>query len=662
MASLEKLTPPKDLDPASGRALYGLVEARLDEFRIYLKGIRTLGRDAQRQRAEAVYFIAINDWANHFLKDFKTVCIVKEDDNNRRVNNRGAAATFAGGGDAPPLSKEDMGRIVNSFLFLTITSSKEKQYSALTRAFFFKYGYAQLLNEGLISWTLKNPEEAVKEVEAFQKQQGSSTDTQVSQVRERHAQQSLFMRNMSIGLGAIAGGVLIGVTGGLAAPLVGAGMSTVLGFLGVGGTLIGTLASGLASSGLVCGALFGAYGARTTANMVEQHTRTIKDLKLLPLRGETNDTLAVRLCVTGWLDAPEDIVEPWSIFDKSSDTYALRWEMEALGDLSNAFSNSIKSLGMTVATVEVVKRTMFAAIMSSLSPLALLKLGQVINNPWTIACARAAKTGAVLGELLAQRVFGKRPVTLVGYSLGSLVIYEALQYLSRFPSTDSIHFVQDVFLFGTPTTSDPEQWIKLRRTVAGRLVNGYLKDDYVLAVLARASTVSWDIAGLKPVEVNGVENIWFEEVVGHAQWRTRIGACLRKCQAPGLTVDDIKEEILLKDNTPEDEDINIPEDSWNLDDDDIALDGGDIALDFGDITLDGGDIVLDGGDIVLDGGDIALDGGDIMLDGGDIAYNNGRKVVKEDHDVVTPVGNGGRVKDISKVTVVTDYGPLGPLG
>ena len=40
--------------------------------------------------------------------------------------------------------------------------------------------------------------------------------------------------------------MLIGLTGGLAAPLVAAGVSAVLGLLGIGGSLLGLLATGLA--------------------------------------------------------------------------------------------------------------------------------------------------------------------------------------------------------------------------------------------------------------------------------------------------------------------------------------------------------------------------------------------------------------------------------
>jgi len=112
---------------------------------------------------------------------------------------------------------------------------------------------------------------------------------------------------------------------GLAAPLVGATVTTVLGWLGVGGTAAGLLAGGLASSSAVCGALFGVYGAKTTADMVQRHTREIRDLAIIPVRTDENEeTLGIRLCVSGWLKTPQDVTLPWTIFG-GDDTFALQW-------------------------------------------------------------------------------------------------------------------------------------------------------------------------------------------------------------------------------------------------------------------------------------------------------------------------------------------------
>lgn len=148
------------------------------------------------------------------------------------------------------------------------------------------------------------------------------------------------------------------------------------------------------------------------------------------------------------------------------------------------------------------------------------------DNPWMNARALAIKAGVVLGDLLANRAFGNRPVTLAGYSLGSLVIFEALKHLASLDPSKSVHLIEDVFLFGTPVKAETDAWISVRRVVAGRLVNGYAQNDYVLGVLSRLSDATWEVAGLQKVKVKGVENICCEAVEGHTMWRTAVGRYL----------------------------------------------------------------------------------------------------------------------------------------
>lgn len=197
--------------------------------------------------------------------------------------------------------------LLHTVVLLQVTSSKE--YSSRTRAFLFSVAP---IDEGTLVETLKDPRKAIEEAEK-----------KTNAVREGQAQRSKVMRMVGIGAGAIAGGVLIGITGGLAAPAVGAGVGTVMSWLGVGGTAAGMLATGLAGSSVVCGTLFGAYGSKTTANVVRRFTREVRDLAIKPVRQPQN-TMAVRLCVTGWLATPEDVTEPWTIFE-GDDTFALQW-------------------------------------------------------------------------------------------------------------------------------------------------------------------------------------------------------------------------------------------------------------------------------------------------------------------------------------------------
>ena len=242
--------------------------------------------------------------------------------------------------------------------------------------------------------------------------------------------------------------------------------------------------------------------------------------------------------------------------------------MDALQKLSNALTDLIKAQAMQYIKGQIIKQTFLAALFAALSPMAWMKITKIIgtptrslittsvlsltlttslpDNPWMHTKMLAAKTGKVLGTLLAERVLGSRPITLVGYSLGSLVIFEALQHLASLPPSQTIGLVQDVYLFGSPVSTDRAQWAAVRRVAAGRVVNGYGSNDYVLAVLARVSGMNWGVAGLEPVEVQGVENVSCEQVDGHLKWRGMIGQCLAQCDARGVDKAEVQRQLERK--------------------------------------------------------------------------------------------------------------------
>lgn len=271
-------------------------------------------------------------------------------------------------------------KFTNMILFCHVTTTKS--YSSHTRTFLSLFGVP---DEDAIVAALKNPERAIEQ--ASNKIEGAKAD---------HASRGRTLRMVGMGLGAIAGGVLVGVTGGLAAPLVGAGVTTLLGWLGVGGTAAGLLASGLAGSSVICGTLFGVYGAKSMGEMVERHTREVRDLEMIPIGKQGGDeTLAVRLCVSGWLSERADVTAPWTIFE-GDDTFALQWvsrwdihsefydddlekEVQALEELSSALSTLIKSNAMKYVRAEIIRRTVLSALMKSMAPIALLKIGQIIG-------------------------------------------------------------------------------------------------------------------------------------------------------------------------------------------------------------------------------------------------------------------------------------------
>jgi pimeloyl-ACP methyl ester carboxylesterase len=135
----------------------------------------------------------------------------------------------------------------------------------------------------------------------------------------------------------------------------------------------------------------------------------------------------------------------------------------------------------------------------------------LVGNPYSVAAAKAQKTGRILASVLQERVLGRRPVTLVGFSLGTRVVVEALHALRE---AEAPGLVDSVVLLGGATPRSrltPE----LREMVAGELVNVYAENDWVLATLFRAAELANPI-GLGPSEVDGVIDVEVTDLVtGH---------------------------------------------------------------------------------------------------------------------------------------------------
>lgn len=71
----------------------------------------------------------------------------------------------------------------------------------------------------------------------------------------------------------------------------------------------------------------------------------------------------------------------------------------------------------------------------------------------------------------------------------------------------AVGIVESAVLFGAPVTEDPEAWRAVRSVVAGRLVNVYSSNDWMLGVVYRASAMTTGAAGLRPIKCVGVENV-----------------------------------------------------------------------------------------------------------------------------------------------------------
>lgn len=363
---------------------------------------------------------------------------------------------------------------------------------------------------------------------------------------EEQAKKNDVARKVKVGIASVAGAVLIGVTGGLAAPLVAAGLGTVMGGLGLGATAVAGYLGALAGSGVIVGGLFGAYGGRMTGRMMDKYAREVEDFAFIPLRGprrrsenekeaaQEDHRLRVTIGITGWAEDAADLVVPWRVVGSESEVFALRWELETLLRLGNAMSALVTSAAWTFAGREVLSKTIFASIMSAVMlPMGLAKVASVADNPFSVAKARSDKAGVVLADALINKVQGERPVNLIGYSLGSRVIFSCLQTLAK---RRAYGLVESVILMGSPTPSNTEHWCRMRSVVSGRLVNVYSENDGVLALLYRTSSLQFGVAGLQPVEgLPGVENLDASSVIsGHLRYQYLLGRLLNVVGLQGI--------------------------------------------------------------------------------------------------------------------------------
>lgn len=366
---------------------------------------------------------------------------------------------------------------------------------------------------------------------------------------KKKAEENATSRKWKVGLASVAGAAVIGITGGLAAPLLAAGLGSVMGGLGLGATAAAGYLGTLASSGVIVGSLFGAYGGRMTGKMMDQYAKEVSDFGFVPIQEfhrprkieKEHRRLRVAIGISGWLTSKDEVVEPWRVIDTSIEGFALRYELEAMLNLGNALLGMVKSAAWSYAKSEIIKRTVFASLTAALWPIGLLKISRVVDNPFSVAKARSEKAGEVLADALINRAQGERPVTLIGYSLGARVIYSCLQSLAE---RKAFGLVESVVLLGAPTPSTAGDWRRMRSVVSGRVVNVYSTNDYILAFLYRTSSIQYGVAGLQKVEdVKGVENVDVSDMVsGHTRYRYLTGRILKKIGFEDVDLEEVERE------------------------------------------------------------------------------------------------------------------------
>ncbi|TFK69887.1 DUF726-domain-containing protein [Pluteus cervinus] len=340
---------------------------------------------------------------------------------------------------------------------------------------------------------------------------------QNEQIVEGRRKSGKRQRYMMLGLATIGGGLVIGLSAGLMAPLIGAGLGAAFTTIGITGTT-GFLAGAGGAAVITTGGVL--TGSSIAARGMAKRTQQVRQFDVLPLHNNKRVSciLTVPGFMTGMLD---DVRLPFSVLDPVvGDVFSVLWEPEMIRETGNALkiltSEVLTQLGQTV-----LQATVMTGLMTALQwPIILTKLGYLIDNPWNNALDRARGAGRVLADVLIQRHLGVRPITLIGFSLGARVIFYALLELAR---QKAYGIVQDVFILGATLSVSTKSWFEARSVVSGRFVNAYARSDWVLNYLFRATSGGvGTVAGLRPITgIPGVENVDVtDKIAGHMSYRT----------------------------------------------------------------------------------------------------------------------------------------------
>ncbi|PQQ15001.1 transmembrane and coiled-coil domain-containing protein 4-like [Prunus yedoensis var. nudiflora] len=316
------------------------------------------------------------------------------------------------------------------------------------------------------------------------------------------------------------GSVVFYFSTGLAAPAIAAGLGalaptlgTLIPVIGASGFAAAASAAGTVAGSVVVAASFGAAGAGLTGSKMARRTGSVDEFEFSAI-GENHNQgrLAVEILVSGFVFDKEDFVRPWEGQDDNLERYALVWESKNLIAVSTAIQDWLTSRIAMGLMKQGAMMTVLGTLVTALAwPATLLAAADFIDSKWAIAVDRSDKAGRLLAEVLLKGIHGNRPVTLVGFSLGARVIFKCLQCLAE--TEKNAELVERVVLLGAPISIADEKWEAARKMVAGRFVNAYSTNDWMLGIAFRASLLSRGLAGIQPIKVEGIENVDVTDVI-----------------------------------------------------------------------------------------------------------------------------------------------------
>lgn len=155
------------------------------------------------------------------------------------------------------LQSRDRKECISCILLLLLSTGK---YSGHSRAMILYLASSLNLPESFVDKEECEITQSLIESSTADQSQKENMSAEAEAAKRQH--ENKFSRMWKVGLASVAGATIIGVTGGLAAPLVAGALGSILGGVGLGG--VASFLGIFWMNGALVGALFGAYGAKMT--------------------------------------------------------------------------------------------------------------------------------------------------------------------------------------------------------------------------------------------------------------------------------------------------------------------------------------------------------------------------------------------------------------
>lgn len=240
-------------------------------------------------------------------------------------------------------------------LFLVLTA--DSVYDARSRVLLERV--ADALN---LTWMdLTKFEKRITDALEIEEDVQALDDRRVAALREASSQRK---RLVMMGLATVGGGLVIGLSAGLLAPVIGAGIGAALGGVGISGAsaFLGGVggAAAITTTGTLGGAALGGRG-------MSRRTRSVKTFEFRPMHNHKRVNCIVT--VPGFLRGPEDDPTlPFGVIDPvMGDAFSIMWEPEMMREMGNAMSilwNETLVQGVQQVLAATVAGAMFSGTFS----------------------------------------------------------------------------------------------------------------------------------------------------------------------------------------------------------------------------------------------------------------------------------------------------------